>query len=405
MSRSPIRQQFPILNQMMGSYPLCYLDNAATSQKPERVIQAMDDYYRRYNANVHRGSYQLSATATSAFEAVRRQLQQFIHAAHPQEVIFTHGTTEALNLLAYGLNKHIKPGDRILVDSTAHHANLVPWQQLAQRCGAELIAIPLTDELRLDRQALRTLLQQPTRLVALNHVSNVLGTVNDIAALAQEIRAAGAICVVDGAQAIGHLPVDVQQLGCDFYAFSGHKMYGPTGVGVLWGRLPLLATLEPMLTGGEMIKTVSFTQTEFGELPFRLEAGTPPIAEVIGLGAAIDFLNSVDRNNAQQQEQQLLQQLQQQLAALPGITLYGAHADNRGAIAFNLEGEHHQDVGILLDQQGVAIRCGHHCAMPLMDAMGLKGCCRVSLGIYSNANDITRFIQALRTTITLLTGE
>ncbi|MCL1074325.1 aminotransferase class V-fold PLP-dependent enzyme [Shewanella dokdonensis] len=405
MSSSIIRQQFPLLQQMMGSYPLCYLDNAATSQKPERVIQAMDDYYRRNNANVHRGSYQLSAAATSAFEAVRLKVQQFIHAPQPQEVIFTHGTTEALNLLAYGLGKQLQPGDRILVDSTAHHANLVPWQQLAQRCGAEIIAIPLTHELRLDHQALKVLLQQPTKLVALSHVSNVLGSVNDIPTLAQEIRAAGAICVVDGAQAIGHLPVDVQLLGCDFYAFSGHKMYGPTGVGVLWGRQSRLETLEPMLTGGEMIKSVSFAHTEFGELPFRLEAGTPPIAEVIGLGAAIDFLNSLERDQVQQQEQQLLLQLQQQLAALPGITLYGAHADNSGALAFNLAGEHHQDVGILLDQQGVAIRCGHHCAMPLMQLLGLKGCCRASLGVYNNADDIERFIKAMRTTITMLTGE
>ncbi|MFQ6370750.1 aminotransferase class V-fold PLP-dependent enzyme [Shewanella sp. YIC-542] len=405
MSRFAIRQQFPLLQQMMGDYPLCYLDSAATSQKPERVLQAMDDYYRRFNANVHRGSYQLSAAATEAFEAVRQKLQQFIHASCPQEIIFTRGTTEALNLLAYGLEGQIQPGDRILVDSSAHHANLLPWQQLAKRRGAELIAIPLTPELRLDETALTALLQQPTKLVALSHVSNVLGTVNDIAALTPGIRAAGAMCVVDGAQAAAHLPLDMQQLGCDFYAFSGHKMYGPTGVGVLWGRYALLDTLAPMLTGGEMIKSVSFAHSEFGELPYRLEAGTPPIAEVIGLGAAVDFLNSLERHDVCRQEQQLLQQLQQQLAQIPGITLYGAHKDNRGAVAFNLAGEHHQDLGILLDQQGVAIRCGHHCAMPLMALMGINGCCRASLGVYSNEMDIQRFIQALQAAIALIKGE
>ncbi|MDF0533175.1 cysteine desulfurase [Shewanella sp. A32] len=403
MNGSSIRDQFPLLHQMMGDYPLCYLDTAATSQKPLAVIQAMDDYYRRHNANVHRGSYQLAAAATRGFEAVREKVQRFINAEKQQEVIFTHGTTEALNLLAHGLASQIRAGDRILVDSTAHHANLVPWQQLAKSTGATLIPIPLTSTLRLDRQALTTLLQQPTKLVALSHVSNVLGTVNDIRALSQQIHTAGAICVVDGAQAIGHLPVDIQQLGCDFYAFSGHKMYGPTGIGVLWGRFALLDTLTPLLTGGEMIKTVSFDHTEFGELPFRLEAGTPPIAEVIGLGAAVDFLSSLNREAAQRQEQQLLQQLQQELAQLPGVKLYGAHPDNSGSVAFNLADEHHQDIGMLLDQQGIAIRCGHHCAMPLMQLMGVKGCCRVSLGIYSNAADIKCFIQGLRTAINLLT--
>lgn len=403
MNGSSIRDQFPLLHQMMGDYPLCYLDTAATSQKPLVVIQAMDDYYRRHNANVHRGSYQLAAAATRGFEAVREKIQRFINAEKQQEIIFTHGTTEALNLLAHGLASQIRAGDRILVDSTAHHANLVPWQQLAKSTGATLIPIPLTSTLRLDRQALTTLLQQPTKLVALSHVSNVLGTVNDIRALSQQIHTAGAICVVDGAQAIGHLPVDIQQLGCDFYAFSGHKMYGPTGIGVLWGRFALLDTLTPLLTGGEMIKTVSFDHTEFGELPFRLEAGTPPIAEVIGLGAAVDFLSSLNREAAQRQEQQLLQQLQQELAQLPGVKLYGAHPDNSGAVAFNLADEHHQDIGMLLDQQGIAIRCGHHCAMPLMQLMGVKGCCRVSLGIYSNAADIKCFIQGLRTAINLLT--
>ncbi len=406
MNHAAIRSQFPLLNCLQEEdYPLCYLDNAATAQKPAIVLQAMDAFYRLQNANVHRGSYQLSAAATAAVEASRDKLQRFINAEQRQEVIFTHGTTESLNMLAYGLEPQLQAGELILVDSAAHHANIVPWQQLALRTGAHVVPIPLNDELRLDQAALTALLAKRPKIVALSHVSNVLGTVNDIPALCQRIRAAGAISVVDGAQAVAHLPVDVQALGCDFYAFSGHKMYGPTGVGILWGKLAQLEQLAPMLTGGEMIKTVSFSGSTFGALPHRLEAGTPPIAEIIGLAAAVDFLTQFVDANSRRHEQRLLQQLRDGLLAMPAVELYAAHTDNLGAIAFNIRGEHHHDVGALLDQQGIAIRCGHHCAMPLMSLMALNGCCRASLGIYNNEQDVARFLAALQQTIALLTEE
>ena len=402
MNHAAIRAQFPLLTLCQGDYPLCYLDTAATAQKPECVIAAMDNYYRQQNANVHRGSYLLSASATRAVEAVRDQLKSFINANIRQELIFTHGTTESLNILAYGLAPQLTAGDVILVDSAAHHANLVPWQQLALRTGAIVEPIALDSQQRLDIEAFKTQLDKKPKLVALSHVSNVLGTVNDVAQLCQLAKHAGALTVVDGAQAIAHLSVDVQTIGCDFYAFSGHKMYGPTGVGVLWGKLTELEQLTPMLTGGEMIKTVSFSGTTFGALPHRLEAGTPPIAEIIGLGAALEFLQQHANNDSHAHEQRMLQLLQQGLAQLPEIALYGAHSDNCGAVAFNVCGEHHQDIGALLDQQGVAIRCGHHCAMPLMELLQLSGCCRASIGIYTNEQDIQQFLAALKQTLELL---
>ncbi|MCE9685656.1 cysteine desulfurase [Shewanella sp. AS16] len=396
MTHAQLRAQFPVLEQTLADHPLCYLDTAATSQKPQCVLDAMTAYYQQDNANVHRAAHSLSARATQGYEAVRDKLQQFIKANRREEIIFTHGTTEAINLVANGLSKQLQPGDLILLDGAAHHANIVPWQMLAERCGARIKPIPLTRDCRLDEAAFDALLALKPKIVALGHVSNALGIINPLPSLIKRAKAAGALTLVDGAQAVAHMPVDVSQLDCDFYAFSGHKMYGPTGVGVLYGRYEVLDGLTPLLTGGEMIKTVSFEATEFGALPNRLEAGTPPIAEVIGLGAAIDFLNSLPRAELQAQEQALLQHLQQQLSSIEGVHLYGAHVDNLGAVAFNLADEHHQDVGILLDQQGVAVRCGHHCAMPLMQSLGLKGCCRASLGIYSNKADIARFIQALK---------
>ncbi|QSX40008.1 cysteine desulfurase [Shewanella cyperi] len=396
MDHESLRAQFPALQQQLGDYPLCYLDTAATSQKPLQVLEAMGSFYRTHNANVHRAAHALSSKATSAYEDVRDALVNFLGAARREEIIFTHGTTEAINLVAHGLRGQFNAGDLILVDSAAHHANLVPWQQLAKATGARVLPIGLDAKLRLDRAAFRALLAQKPKLVALSQVSNALGTVNDIRALCAEARTHGALTLVDGAQAVAHMPVNMAELGCDFYAFSGHKMYGPTGVGVLWGRYDLLAGLEPLLTGGEMIKTVSFEQTEFGELPNRLEAGTPPIAEVIGLGAAIEFLQGLDRAAMARHETELLRYLQRELAAIPGVRLYGAHSDNIGAVAFNLGDEHHQDIGILLDQQGVAVRCGHHCAMPLMVLLGVRGCCRASLGIYSNKADVDQFIQAMK---------
>lgn len=399
---SQIRAQFPTLSQMLGDYPLCYLDTAATSQKPRCVLEAMAQYYQYDNANVHRAAHQLSARATSSYEKVRDQLQLFINAKRREEIIFTHGTTESINLVAFGLTPQLKSGDLILIDCAAHHANIVPWQELAKRTGAIIKPIPLTQDCRLDLNAYQALLELKPKVVALCHVSNVLGTVNPVIELVQQAKAQGAITLVDGAQAVAHLSVDMAAIDCDFYVFSGHKMYGPTGIGVLYGRFEILDSLTPLLTGGEMIKRVSFDGTEFGSLPNRLEAGTPPISAVIGLGAAIRFLQQHLTSEVKAHEAELLEYLQNQLRALGDVHLYGAHRDNIGAVAFNLADEHHQDVGILLDQQGVAVRCGHHCAMPLMQTLNLKGCCRASIGIYTNKTDIDRFIAALASVKELL---
>lgn len=397
-----IRSQFPALNQMLDGYPLCYLDTAATSQKPQMVLDAMAQFYTNDNANVHRAAHQLSARSTLSYEKVRAQLQQFLKAKRREEIIFTHGTTESINLVAFGLTTQLNAGDVILIDAAAHHANIVPWQELAKRTGAIIKPIPLCQDCRLDINAYKTLLELKPKIVALCHVSNALGTVNPVAQLVQLAKKQGAITLVDGAQAIAHLTLDVTEIDCDFYVFSGHKMYGPTGVGVLYGRFDALDSLAPLLTGGEMIKRVSFEATEFGNLPNRLEAGTPPIAEVIGLGAAITFLQTELMPQVQAYEAELVNYLQSQLRALGEVHLYGAFDDNIGVVAFNLAGEHHQDVGILLDQQGVAVRCGHHCAMPLMQSLNLKGCCRASIGIYTNKDDIDRFIAALASVKDLL---
>ena len=392
-----IRSQFPALQQQLGDNPLCYLDTAATSQKPQCVIDAMNHYYRLDNANVHRAAHQLAARATLQYEQVRAQVQGFINAASTQQVIFTHGTTESINMVAHGLTDLFKAGDVILVDSAAHHANIVPWQALAQRTGAKVIPIPLDSNGCLNLSAYDALLTQVPKLVALSHVTNAMGTINPVKAMVAKANNVGAMTLIDGAQAVAHLNVDVQAIDCDYYVFSGHKMYGPTGVGILYGKLDALEKLTPMLTGGEMIKTVSFEGTSYTELPNRLEAGTPAISAVIGLGAAITFLSELPQALIHQHEQQLIGYLQQQLSQLSDISVYGVtpNNDNIGAVAFNLADEHHQDVGILLDQQGVAIRGGHHCAMPLMQSLQIKGCCRASIGIYSNQQDVDRFIHAL----------
>ncbi|QYK04422.1 aminotransferase class V-fold PLP-dependent enzyme [Shewanella zhangzhouensis] len=407
MNIPSLRNQFPALDQHIGDYPLVYLDTAATSQKPRQVLDAMANFLTTDNANVHRAAHTLSGRATASYEAVRDKLKAFIHAVRREEIIFTHGTTEAINLVANGLKHRLNPGDVILVDSAAHHANLVPWQQLAAQTGARVEAIPLTAELRLDIAAFEALLEAGAAVVALGHVSNVLGTVNDVKTLCAKARAKGALTLVDGAQAVAHQAVDVADIGCDFYVFSGHKMYAPDGVGVLYGRFEALDSLTPLLTGGEMIKTVSFADTQFGELPNRLEAGTPPIVSVIGLGAAIDFINSLDRLALQAHERELMARLRAGLETVPQIRIHSPHDDtayapNSGAIAFNLGDQHHQDVGILLDQQGIAVRCGHHCAMPLMSLMGVKGCCRASIGLYTTPNDIDRFLAAIKEAAELL---
>ena len=390
-----IRAQFPALQQQVNDQPLIYLDNAATTQKPLAVLQAMDEYYRRDNANVHRAAHALSGRATAAFEAARERVRLFLHARHSSEVIWTRGTTEAINLVAYSWGQsNLKPGDEILLSVLEHHANIVPWQQVAARTGAVLRVIPLTTAGELDLAAFHALLSPRTRLLAIAHVSNALGTINPVAELIAAATAVGAVTLVDGAQAVGHLPIDVQALGCDFYAFSGHKLYGPTGIGVLYGRAELLEQMPPWQTGGEMIQKVSFSGTRFNPPPFRFEAGTPPIAEAIGLAAALDFLAALPAG-WRVHEAALLQRLLAGLAQLPFIELVGTPSQRVGVVSLRLGDIHPQDAGELLDQMGIAVRVGHHCAMPLMESLGLDGTLRISLALYNSEAEVDALLAAL----------
>ena len=390
-----VRAQFPALQQRVNDQPLIYLDNAATTQKPLAVLQAMDEYYRRDNANVHRAAHTLSSRATAAFEAARERVRAFLHARHSSEVIWTRGTTEAINLVAFSWGQsNLQPGDEILLSTLEHHANIVPWQQVAARTGAVLRVIPLTASGELDLTAFYALLSPRTRLLAIAQVSNALGTVNPVAELVTAAKRVGAVTLIDGAQAVGHLPIDVQALGCDFYAFSGHKLYGPTGIGVLYGRAELLEQMPPWQTGGEMIQKVSFSGTRFNPPPFRFEAGTPPIAEAIGLAAALDFLAALPEG-WRRHEAALLQRLLDGLQQLPFIQRVGTSSQQVGVVSLRLGDIHPQDAGELLDQMGIAVRVGHHCAMPLMESLGLDGTLRISLALYNSEAEVDALLAAL----------
>ena len=391
-----IRAQFPILHTLAHGRPLTYLDNAATAQKPERVIQTLAEYYRHQHANVHRGAYGLSQAATRLFEAARERVASFIGAAEAAECIFTRGTTESINLVASSWGRaSLRAGDEIVLSELEHHSNIVPWQLVAAATGAEVVPIPVSDSGEIDLDALDALLDDRVKLVAVNHVSNALGTVNPVAEITRRARAAGAVVLVDGAQSVAHWPVDVQALDCDFFIFSGHKLFGPTGIGVLWGREALLEAMPPFLGGGEMIETVSFTGTTFAELPFKFEAGTPNIAGAIGLAAAIDYLGGLDRAAAAEHETALLQRTLELADEVPGLRRIGTPAHAAGIFSFLLEGTHPSDLGMLLDQQGVAVRTGHHCAQPLMDRLGIPGTVRASYSIYNTQEDVQRLFDGI----------
>lgn len=399
-----IRQDFPILKQhVTNNHPLVYLDSAATTQKPTSVLEIVDQYYCKHNANVHRGAHFLSDKATFDFEQARELIKQFIHAHSSREIIWTSGTTAAINLIAnsWGM-KFLRKGDVILVSEMEHHANIVPWQLIAQKTGAIIEPIAITDHFKIDMDHYRQLLEKKPKLVAIAHVSNSLGTINPIEDIIAMAKQAGALTLIDGAQAIGHLPVDVQQLDCDFYVFSGHKLFGPTGIGVLYGKEHLLNDIPPWQGGGEMISRVSFEHTSFNDLPFKFEAGTPNIAGAIGLSAAISYLCHYDRTQLHQHVKNLFTQVYDYLAAQPNITLYGEKETNIGIISFNVKGEHHQDIGTLLDQQGIAVRTGHHCTMPLMTRLGIAGTIRLSFSIYNNQDDVNSFIHALNKVLDML---
>ncbi|MBS4722591.1 cysteine desulfurase [Aeromonas caviae] len=391
-----LRGQFPALAQEVNGHPLVYLDNAATTQKPQAVLDAINHYYRADNANVHRAAHALSGRATRAFEAARETVARFINAPRSHEVIWTRGTTEAINLVAqsWGMSE-LRAGDEIVLSTLEHHANIVPWQLVAQRTGAVIRVIPLDERGDLDMAAYLALLGPRTRLVSVAHVSNALGTVNPVKEMVAAAKAVGALSLIDGAQAVAHLEVDVQAIGCDFYAFSGHKLYGPTGIGVLWGHTALQERMPPWQAGGEMIDRVSFSGTTFNTLPFKFEAGTPHIAGAIGLAAAIGFVMEQDKDSLASHEAALTDYLVAGLQQVPGLRLVGEPGQRAGTVSFLLDDIHPQDAATLLDMQGIALRVGHHCAMPLMESLGIGGTMRASLACYNNRDDVDALLAAL----------
>lgn len=396
VSLTNIRQDFPILGQQIQGFPLAYLDSAATTQKPKIVIDTISDYYQTTNANVHRGVHHLSVEATKAFDAARSTVQRFIHAKEARECIFTRGTTEAINLIAYSFGQQfIQEGDEILISHLEHHSNIVPWQILCQQKGAKLKVIPMNPQGELTLDTLDKLLSQRTKLVSITHVSNALGTINPIKEIIQRCQARNIPVLIDGAQATAHLKVDVQDLDCDFYAFSGHKAYGPTGIGVLYGKSHWLQQLPPYQTGGEMVSSVTFDKTHYAEIPYKFEAGTPAIAEVLGLAASLNYINSIGWDRIFKHEQALLHTATECLSKIPGVQILGRAKEKIGIIAFTLAGVHPHDIGSIVDQHGVAIRTGHHCAMPIMDFFGVPATARASFGIYNNEADIEQLVRAL----------
>ena len=392
------RTDFPILKTKVHAKPLVYLDNAATTQKPLAVIDAETKYYRDYNANVHRGIHALSQWATDAFEAARGKVQRLINAASPEEIVFVRGTTEAINLVAqsYGRSR-FRAGDEIILTRMEHHSNIVPWQMLCQQTGAVLRIAPISDSGELQIDEFAALLNERTRLVAVAHVSNSLGTINPVKDIIQRAHAHGVPVLLDGAQAIAHVPVDVQALDCDFYAFSGHKLYGPTGIGVLYGKAALLDAMPPYQGGGDMIRSVSIEQgTTYNTLPYKFEAGTPNIAGVIGLGAAVDYVSAIGFEAIAAHEQALLHYATPLVAAIPGLRIIGTAREKSGILSFVLEGMHPHDIGTILDREGVAVRTGHHCNMPLMARFGVAGTARASFALYNTRQEVDALVVAIR---------
>ena len=395
-----IRQDFPILHQQVNGHPLVYLDNAATTQKPNAVIDAIANYYREDNSNVHRGAHTLADRATAKFEAARITVARFINApvinGSAKQILWTRGTTESINLVAASWGRsQLNAGDRVLVSAMEHHSNIVPWQMVAQEKGATVEPIPVDASGTLDLQAFAAMLDERVKMVSVGQVSNALGTINPVEDIIRLAHAVGAKVLVDGAQAVSHWPVDVQALDCDFYAFSAHKVFGPTGLGVLYGKLDLLESMPPYQGGGEMIETVSFACTTYNQLPYKFEAGTPDISGAIGLAAAIDYLNQLDRRAAAAHEQALLRYAEEKARATDGIRLVGTAGKKTSVMSFLLEGAHPHDLGMLLDKQGVAVRTGNHCAQPLMDQFGIPGTVRASFSFYNTFAEVDSLFAAL----------
>lgn len=391
-----VRSDFPALHQTVNGRPLVYLDNAATTHKPQAMIDALVNFYSLDNSNVHRGAHTLSDRATEKFEAARQTVAEFINAPESRSVIWTRGSTESINLVAYSWGRqNLSKGDKVLVSMLEHHSNIVPWQLVAQEVGAEVVPIPITDEGIIDLQAYETLLDEQVKMVAFAHVSNALGVIHPVKKMVDMAHRAGAKVLVDGAQGAGHFLADVQLLDCDFYTFSGHKLFGPTGIGALYGKAELLEAMPPWLGGGEMIESVSFAGTTFNKLPFKFEAGTPNIADAIALAASIKYLNGLDKQALIDHEAQLLQYAEEKAKGFDGMRVLGVSQEKVCVLSFVLEGVHSADLGMLLDQQGIAVRTGNHCAQPAMEALGLDGSVRASFSFYNTLSEVDRLFEAL----------
>jgi len=401
-----LRADFPALQQLVHGKPLAYLDNAASAQQPRSVLDAEALQQRLNHANVHRGVHELSERSTAAFEGARDKVRAFINAAAREEIVFTRGTTDGINLVAASLGRlHLRPGDEVLTTWLEHHSNIVPWQMICAETGARLVAAPITDSGELDRDAFRRLLSPRTKIVALSYVSNALGTVNPVAELVAEAHGVGALVLVDAAQAVPHLRVDVRTLDCDFLAFSGHKMFGPTGIGALYGKRKLLEALPPYQGGGDMILTVSFDGTTYNALPYKFEAGTPNITGAVGLGAAIDYLEQIDFREIAAHEHALLEHATERLLAeIPGARLIGTARNKASVLSFVIDGIHAHDLGTIVDREGVAIRTGHHCAMPVMERFGVAATARASFALYNDRSDVDRLMAGLKRAVELFRG-
>jgi cysteine desulfurase/selenocysteine lyase len=391
-----VRKDFPILERSVNGKPLAYLDNAATTQKPRAVIEAITQYYSRYNANIHRGVHVLSEEATAGYEGAREKVRAFINASFSREIVFVRGATEAINLVAQSyVRPRVREGDEILISHMEHHSNIVPWQQVREQTGAVLKVAPINDRGELELEDFARLLGPRTRFVAITHASNALGTINPVREIVRLAQERGVPILLDGAQAVPHFGVDVEELGCDFYAFSGHKMYGPTGIGALYAREERLEEMEPYQSGGEMILSVTFEQTTYNRVPHRFEAGTPNIGGAIALGTAIDYLTGLDLKAIRAHEQDLLEYATQEVSKVPGVRLIGTAASKTALISFTLDDIHPHDVGTILDQEGVAVRTGHHCAQPVMERFGLAATARASFAVYNTRQEIDRLVAGL----------
>ncbi len=400
-----LRGDFPALQQRVHGKPLAYLDNAASSQTPVQVLDAIAQQQRLNHSNVHRGVHQLSERATAAYEDAREKVRRFINASSVAEIVFTRGTTESINLVAASFGQRLEAGDEVLITALEHHSNIVPWQLLCERTGARLVVAPIRDDGSLDVAAFDERLSERTRIVAVAHVSNALGTVNPLGTLIAKAHAAGAVVLVDGAQAVPHMRVDVRALDCDFYAFSAHKMFGPTGTGVLYGKRALLETMPPYQGGGDMILTVTFERSTYNALPYKFEAGTPNITGVVGLGAAVDYLETIDFAAVAAHEHALLENATQRvLADVPGVRLIGTAAGKASVLSFVVDGIHAHDLGTIVDSEGVAIRTGHHCAMPVMERFGVAATARASFALYNNDDDVDRLMAGLEKAVEIFRG-